>query len=481
MRTAVSGADGVRFARMPRRVAITGLGTVCGLGLGARALWDGLCAGRSALAPIRGFDAAAFPCRVWAEVPGANARDHVPKTYRKAVKVMARDAELAVVAARAAVDDARLATRAADPPAPATYPAHRVGCSIGAGLIAAETLELTEALVTARVEGAFSLRAWGAAAGGGGGMANLQPLWLLKYLPNMLACHVTIIHGAEGPSNTITCAESSGLLSILECSRVIARGDADCCFTGSAESKVNLLGLARMGLAGRLAQADGSEEGWRTVRPFDPAAPGGLLGEGGGILILEDAESAAARGATPYAEVAGVGAAQSASDLLIPRATDRSTAERAASPRPSRAAIRFPADDGVGLRDAVLAALDDARVRPGEVDAVVPHAPGVREIDGAAAEGLRRAFGDRIARIPLVTTSPNLGDMLAGGGGVAAAVGAMCLREQRLPARLHAGSPAPDMQAGESPGGPANLRYVVVCGSALGGQNAAVVLRRSEV
>ena len=233
---------------MRRRVVITGLGAVTGLGVGFDAFWDGLIAGRSSIGPIEGFDAAGFPCRLAAEVTGFRARDHVPKSYRKATKVMARDIELAVGAADAAVRDAGLVTRGLEDGEP-TYPGPRIGCNIGAGLIATETDELTSALATATDEsGRFDLGIWGRS-----GMNNLQPLWMLKYLPNMLACHVTIIHGAEGPSNTITCAEASGLLSLGESARVIERGSADMCLAGGTESKVCPMGLVRIGLAGRLA------------------------------------------------------------------------------------------------------------------------------------------------------------------------------------------------------------------------------------
>src|SRR5688572_645410 len=217
---------------MDRQVVITGLGAVSALGMGVGPLWEGLCAGRSALKRITRFDPSGFPCRLAGEATAfASARDQVPKSYRKAVKVMARDIELAVAAAKGAVEDAGLTTRGTlpeDSTDPTTYPPSRMGCHIGAGLIAAETDELTMALVTSTdTSGKFDPKAWGNAAGGQGALNNLQPLWLLKYLPNMLACHVTIIHGAEGPSNTITCAEASGLLSIGESVRVIQRGDAD--------------------------------------------------------------------------------------------------------------------------------------------------------------------------------------------------------------------------------------------------------------
>lgn len=461
---------------MERRVVITGLGVVSGLGVGMPALWDGLKGGRSALKRITRFDPAGFPSRLAAEaVDFPSAKDFVPKSYRKAVKVMARDTELAVAAAKLAVEDAGLKTRGTLPEdgsggAP-TYPSPRMGCHIGAGLIAAETDELTSALATASMPAAaevgglpgalaLDLKAWGTAEGGSGGMNNLQPLWLLKYLPNMLACHVTIIHGAEGPSNTITCAEASGLLSIGESVRVIERGDADLCFSGGAESKINLMGLLRLDLAGRLAHTGEEADGSRTVRPYDPASKGGLLGEGGGILVLEELESAARRGARPYAEIVGFGSAHSVPPLRHPL------------PRPEDA----PEVDE-GTRDAIEAALADAGVTAAEIDAIVPQACGAPSVDKGEAGALRAVFGRRLGEVPIVTVAPNIGGTCAALGAIGVAVGAMCVREQMLPARLHAGSPQDGLDAGAAPARPARLRNVLVVTGSIGGQNAAAVLR----
>lgn len=440
---------------MSRRVVITGLGAVTGFGLGAAALWDGLISGQSRLGPIRRFDASGFRSRLAAEVEGFSAKDLVPKSYRKAVKVMARDIELAVGAAKAAVEDAGLVTKGTsdDGGPPPTYPYRRVGCHIGAGLIACEVDELSMALATARDDASptgFSLEKWGQ-----GGMNNLQPLWMLKYLPNMLACHVTIIHDAQGPSNTITCAEASGLLSMGESKRVMERGEADLCFSGGAESKVNPMGLVRMEYSGRLAETGESADGASFVRPFDEKSPGSLLGEAGGILTLEDAGAATARGARVYAELAGFGAGQ--------------------SPRSGDAAHRSQ-----GLRWAIENALEDAGVGAADIDAIVPHGSGAPEVDAEEAHALRAVFGSRLAGVPLVTLTPQVGDSMAGAGAVAACVGALCVRNQTLPARLHAGSPAPGLDAGPAKQRDGRLRHVLVCTNALGGQNAAVVLRRWE-
>ncbi len=472
------------MAEEPQRsVVITGLGAVSGLGLGLPALWDGLVAGRSALGRITRFDPSGFPCALGAEVPEFAAKDHVPKYYRKAVKVMARDTELAVAASRLAAADAGLFTRAhvADPDAITpeeaaqfTYEPRRLGCQIGAGLIAAETEELSYALASAKADGGGSvlggvdLHIWGRA-----GMENLTPLWLLKYLPNMLACHVTIIHGAEGPSNTITCGEASGLLSIGESVRVIQRGAADVCFAGGAESKINLMGLLRLDLSGRVAHTGASNDPAEFVRPYQPpdeedraaresigsvalsaargGGKGGLIGEGGGILILEEAGTAAARGARIYARVLGFGAAHSS-----PGYED--------------------AEDDEGLRFAIEAAMDDAGVRPDEIDAIVPMGLGVQTMDRAEFGALRAVFAGRLADIPLVTLVAHIGNCCAGAGGLQAVVASKCLAEQRLPARLHTGMPRVGIAAHAAPSVVARLRRVLVCSGSVGGQNAALVL-----
>lgn len=449
---------------MREAIAITGLGAVTGYGVGVGPAWEGMCAGVSTLRPIRRFDAAGFRCRVASEVPDFSARDHVPKSYRKAVKVMARDIELAVAAASEAARDAGLVTRGMLPEGATegmTYPGSRIGCHIGAAMIAAEADELTSALVTSRDErGEFSLARWGTEEGGAGGMNNLTPLWLLKYLPNMLACHVTIIHGAEGPSNTITCNEASGLLSIGESMRVIERGGADLCFSGGAESLINYVRLLRVQFAGRLAESGEESEGWKLVRPYDADSPGSAPGECGAIAVLESAKAAAVRGARVRAVLAGFGAAHSPPPCIPPFAAPPKGAE-------------------AGLGQAIESALADAGVSAAEIDAVFPHASGSPGLDGPEAGALRSVFGDRLARVPIATLTPFVGECLAGNGGLMLAIAVRAVEEQKLPARLHAGSPAGGLDAGAAPARPAALRKVLVCTSSLGGQNAAIVVRRA--
>ena len=438
--------------RQSRRVVITGTGTVTPFGLGTGALWSALCEGKSGIGPCRTFDFSGFPTPFVAQVPDElfDVKTVVPKSYRKATKVMARDIELAVGAAMEAMNEAKLQTKAHESGA-VTIPPARFGCHIGAGLIAAEENELTGALATARAaDGSFDIGAWG-----GEGMKNLTPLWMLKYLPNMLACHVTIIHDCQGPSNTITCAEASSLLSIGESMRVIGRGDADACISGGAESKTNLMGMMRQLYAKRLAATAPGEDPAGVVRPFAPDAKGCVPGEGGGLLVLEALDTAQARGATILAELAGFGASQSFC--------------------PDTLGVE-PESSGQGIVDAIEAALADAGIAPDAVDAVIPFGTGVAALDASERAAIEQVFGARTAKIPVVTMCPSIGNCGAGQGAIAAAVAVRALRTQRLPARINAAGVS-GLDANACPARDARLSTILVFTPSLGGQNAAAVIR----
>ena len=264
-----------------RRVCITGIGPVTSFGTGIEPLWHAMCEGRSAVREITRFDPSGFECRAAAAMAddAYEIRRVVPRGHRKATKVMCRDTELAVVAADLAVRDAGMVSAGTDPEAVPTIDSQRFGCQIGAGLIAADVSELASALAPSKdTTGGVDLEHWGDP-----GMQNLTPLWMLKYLPNMPACHVSIVHNCQGPSNTITCCESSSALSVGEAMRVISRNDADACLSGGAENKLNPLAYMRQELAGRLALTNGQDPSC-ILRPFDQDAPGTLLGEGGGLV-----------------------------------------------------------------------------------------------------------------------------------------------------------------------------------------------------
>jgi 3-oxoacyl-(acyl-carrier-protein) synthase len=278
---------------------------------------------------------------------------------------------------------------------------------------------------------------------------------------------VTILHGLEGPSNTLTCSEASGMLCIGESSRVIQRGAADMCFSGGAESKVNLVGTVRSQLLGRLVKHSGA--GTQDLRPYAIGSPelmGTVPGEGGGILSLERDDLAAARGDTRYARVSGFGAAHSL-PVSVPVLEERHPPLTGAAQRRRN-----------GLSLAIAAALKDAGLVAGDIDAIVPQALCVPKHDAAELAALKEIFGERLASIELVTLSPLLGDCAAGSGALQVAAGALCLHHQMLPARIHGGGEDGSVRAGTVAARPAALRHVLVCTGSLAGQNAAVVLSR---
>ncbi len=439
---------------MARRLVITGIGPVSSLGLGAEETWPKLRDGVSGLERIQRFDPSNFACHVGGEAPEYKIAKIVPKSYRKATKVMARDIELAVIAADLAARDAGLVTPGtAEGDEPRTYEGDRSACHIGAGLIAAELNELTEALVQSkREDGTFDLHQWGQE-----GMQRLTPLWLLKYLPNMLACHVTIIHDSRGPSNTITCAEASGLLSLAESARALQRGAADVGFVGGAETKLNPMAYLRQQFTGRLTAAHNDDPSG-AVRSMDETGSGTVIGEGGGIVVLEALETYEARGASgkPYAELLGVAAAQNVN-----------RAERNLSPDA----------EGRSIAAAVRNALRMASLEPEAIDLIVPGANGYGPYDRAEVAALRGVFGDRLAAIPLANAKPLCGNLLAGMSGLDLTTVCMALRHQVVPATVNRPEPMAGTHPGQATAYDAPLKHALVVSGGFGGQVAAAVLR----
>ncbi len=445
---------------MSRRVVITGLGPVSGLGMGVDANWQRVLAGEGAIGRVRAFDPSGFACQLCAEVEDFNVKDFVPKSYRKATKVMARDIGLAVAAADLAARDAGLVTRGnADNGEATSYDPTRMGAHIGAGLIVAEIDELTAALAEATDDqGRFDYHKWGSE-----GQGHLTPLWLLKYLPNMLACHVTIIHDTQGPSNTITCGEASAMLSMGESMRVIQRGAADLCFCGGVESKINPTAFLRKHMTGQL-NTDNNETPDKAVRPFCQTAAGGVIGEGGGIAILESLETYEARQARQpgsgrvYAEVLGFGASQSVN-----------AAKRNLEPDP----------EGRSIASAIRAALREAQIDPSAIDLIIPFGAGVPAGDQAEAAALRTVFGDGLAKTPARSIKPLVGTCNAGAGGLDVFVAAKTLFEQTIPPAVNCEQPLDGVDAATAESRKAKLNHALVYSVGVGGQNAALVLKKA--
>ena len=418
------------------------------LGIGAKAHWAGILAGTPAVRRIAAFDPAGFLSQVAGEVPAYKIGDFVPKSYRKATKVMARDIELAVIAADDAFKDSGLKSAAyTETP---DFDGTRFGCNIGAGLISCELNELAGALSTSRDDenaNRLDLKKWGK-----DGMQQLTPLWLLKYLPNMLACHVTIVHQLKGPSNTITCADASSHLAIGEAFRTVQRGDADLAICGGAESKVNPMGLIRHCLLNRLTGRN--ETPGEAVRPFDVEASGTAVGEGGGLLILEEYERAKARGAKIYAELVGFAASQDTYKITDPCPTGHSYGK------------------------AVQKALADANLPPAAVSLIVPNGLGILSHDRAELTGLLSVFGGGLARIAFSPIKGQMGNMAAGSG-VDAATAVLAVANGIAPAAVNTRQVI-DGQSLNVAAEPREMAVEVAVSSvySLGGQNAALVFRK---
>lgn len=270
---------------------ITGLGAMTALGEGATSLFQAACAGRTGIG-LLDYAGASESFRF----PAGFIRDFSPEKYvtqRKALKVMARDIQLAVAGASLAMTDSGILET--------TFDKQRFGLIVGSGVLNHELDELAYSVQNSLDDkGQLDLAKFGEA-----GLSALFPLWLLKYLPNMSACHISILFDLQGMNNTITTGASAGLQAVGEAFHIIQRGDADLMLAGGAESKVNPVGISQYKIMGALSE--NATDAQSAYRPLDAKAKGFVVGEGAGFLVLEELEHAQKRGATIYAEIAGFG------------------------------------------------------------------------------------------------------------------------------------------------------------------------------
>ncbi|HEY7157183.1 MAG TPA: beta-ketoacyl-[acyl-carrier-protein] synthase family protein [Gemmataceae bacterium] len=420
-----------------RRVVISGIGIISPIGLDAGAYWRSMQEGRSGIRPIRTFDAAGLPVRFAGEVPEFDAKDFVEKKDRRGLKVMARTIQLAVAGAQLALNHGKVDKSKLDP--------SRFGVEFGAGLIATELMDLAEAaVVSANCQpGRVDLEKWGEQ-----GLPAIQPLWMLKYLPNMLACHVSILHDAQGPNNSITESDVAGLLALGEAYRILVRDQADFFLVGGAESKLNPLSLVRQCLFERLSRRN--DEPAKACRPFDRNRDGLVLGEGAGVFVVEELEHARRRGAKIYAEIVGFGAAFD------------------------------PTLTGNGLARAVHAALADAGIGAEEVDHINAHGLATKDSDAWEARCLAEVFGDRSPAVPVFAPKSYIGNLGAGGSTTELAASLLAMDDGRVPPTLNYQQPDPDcpvtVLAGEPR--PMTRTHVVKVSFTQMGQCAAMVVRK---
>jgi 3-oxoacyl-[acyl-carrier-protein] synthase II len=389
------------MAASSRRAVLTGIGVLSPIGSDLTGFWHALVSGQSGIRPLHAYDTTGLPVIFAGEIQNFDAKKFIPKEdkARKSLKVMARTIQLAVSAAQLALTDSAIDKQKLDPT--------RFGIEFGAGLIASELDELgTAAQVSSNCQpGAVDLEKWGEQ-----GLPTIQPLWMLKYLPNMLACHVSIIHDAQGPNNTVTQSDVAGLLALGEAYRIIGRDQADFFLVGGADSRLGPTSMVRQCLFLPLSHRNDAPD--KACRPFDRGRDGIVLGEGAGVLVLEELEHARRRGARIYAEVVGFGAA-------------------------------FDRDlSGAGLARAIRAALGDAGIGPEDVDHI--NASGFSSIpaDIMEARALHEVFGD--SRTPVTAVKSYIGNLGAGSATTELAASLYGLGQGAVPPTLNYEEPDPD-------------------------------------
>lgn len=420
------------------RVVVTGVGVVSPIGIGNDTFWDNLIAGHTGIDLLHAVPRSGVPSKIAAEI-----RDFVPEQHvrcRKFLKVMSRDIQLGVAATTLAMRDAGLQRRSVDP--------ERLGVEFGAGRISTRPEELAEAAVqSAGSDRTFEFRRWGDDS-----MAQIAPLWLLKRLPNMPACHVSIEHDARGPNNTITCRDASPLLALAEAVRVIERDAADCMIVGACSSNIHPVDIAKMNLYEDLSQR--ADDPQRACRPFDKHRDGTVVGEGAAAFVVERYEHALARGANVYAEVLAVGAGCDGRGY-------------------------HNGSGGTGLVRAIRATMKKAEISPRELGHINAHGKSTQRDDLVEARAYQTALGGAAERIPVTALKSYFGHFDAASGAVELAGTLLAIRHGQLPATLNYETPDPRCRLNVVKGAPRRLRNLtaISVNRTAMGQSAAVLLR----
>ena len=345
-----------------RRVVVPGMGAVTPIGIGVEAFWEGLKQGRTGFAPITRFDASEYKCSLAAEV-----RDFDPEKYmdKKTARRMEQFCQFAVAAAGEAIADAGLNLEQEDP--------WRVGCSIGSGIGSLQAMEREYDRLTQK------------------GPSRVSPLFVPLMISNMAAGNVSIFYGLKGKNLNVVTACATGTNSIGEAFRAIQYGDADVMAAGGAEGCVTPLGIA--GFCA-LTALSSSTDPQRCSIPFDKDRSGFVMGEGAGVVILEELEHARRRGARILAEVLGYGCSSDAYH------------------------ITSPAEDGAGAAKAMANALEDGGIQPQQLTYINAHGTGTRLNDLFETRAIKLAFGEHAKNLKINSTKSMIGHLLGAAGAV---------------------------------------------------------------
>jgi 3-oxoacyl-[acyl-carrier-protein] synthase II len=410
-----------------RRVVVTGLGLVSPLGTGVEKNWQALLEGRSGIRKLTRFAADGFASRIAGEVPDFRAEDYIEP---KEIKKMDLFIQYAIGAATMAMDDSGLKIDG--------ELAESVGVIIGVGLCGIETIETTkEALLN-------------------GGPRKISPFFIPKVISNLAPGHVAIRYGAKGVNWTPTSACASGTHAIGEAFHLIRRGVQDAVIAGGAEAAITPLGVG--GFAAMKALSTRNDEPEQASRPFDKERDGFVIGEGSGIIILEEREQALKRGAKIYAEVIGYAANGDAFHMTA------------------------PAPEGEGAARCMRLALKDAGLTPTDVDYINAHGTSTEYNDANETTAIKAVFGEQAAKLAVSSTKSMTGHLLGAAGAVEGIYSALALHHGVVPPTINYQNPDPvcDLDYVPNKARKADIKVALSNSFGFGGTNGCVIFRRAQ-
>ena len=411
---------------MRRRVVVTGMGAVTPVGNTVAATWDALVAGRSGIAPITKFDASSFPVRIAAEVKGFDPTGHMD---RKDVKRSDIYTQYAVVAASMAMADAGLSdTSSLDP--------DRIGVIVGSGIGGLKSFEEQHDVYRER------------------GPSKISPFFIPMFIADIAAGIVSMQFGAKGPNYATVSACATSAHAIGDAFRTIQYGDADVMITGGAEATVTPMAIG--GFANMKALSERNDDPATASRPFDSTRDGFVMGEGAGIVILEELEHAKARGAHIYAEVVGYGATGDAYHLTA------------------------PAPEGEGAQRAMKRALKDAGITPADVQYINAHGTSTPAGDLNETRAIEAVFGEHARTVNVSSTKSATGHMLGAGGAVEFIVSSLVVGKNIIPPTINYQHPDPDLTLNYTPNVAVERDVTTAISNSFGfgGHNVTLAVRR---
>jgi len=413
---------------MSRRVVITGIGLVTPLGLDAPSTWEALLAGKSGIGPITRFDASNLPARIAGEVRDFDPLQHID---RKEARKMDAFTHFAVVAAGEALRDAGFTINGNN--------ADRVGVYIGSGIGGLPLLEKTHRGILSQ------------------GPRRISPFFIPGMILNLAAGHVSITYGAKGPNMALATACATGTHAIGESFRLIRENYADSMIAGGTEGVITSLAMG--GFCAMKALSTRNDEPEKASRPFDADRDGFVMGEGAGILILEEREAAIARGGRIYAEITGYGLSGDAYH------------------------ISAPSIDGDGPIRAMRMALERSGTAPREVDYINTHGTATPAGDRIEVMAIKEVFGDHARRLVAGSTKSMTGHLLGAAGGLETAVSALCIHHDRVPPTINQEVPDPecDLDCAPNESREMTVRTALNNSFGFGGTNATLLLTKHEV